>query len=105
MRAMTILTEILYNYKRLCGYCDSFFLGVKQRYKADLKCKKGCYCCCELHSVCALEAHTLAKYLRAGAPPRMKKSKNRRYCALLRNGACIAYPDRPVICRTHGAAD
>lgn len=99
---MTVLQAILDNYGKLCGYCDSFFLSVQKRYAGELKCKKGCSACCELHSVCGLEAHTVAACLAKKSLPRTQKRKNRSRCALCVNRECIAYPARPVICRTHG---
>ena len=99
---MTALQAILGNYGKLCGYCDSFFLLVQKRYAGELKCKKGCSACCELHSVCGLEAHAVAACLAKKRAPRTQKQKNQSRCALCVNGECIAYPARPVICRTHG---
>jgi uncharacterized protein len=99
---MTALQTILDNYGKLCGYCDSFFLSVQKPYAGDMKCKKGCWRCCELHSVCALEARGIAAYLKNGSLSHGKSRSNRSYCAFLKRGVCLAYPARPVICRTHG---
>ena len=99
---MAALQAILGNYDKLCGYCDSFFLSVQKRYAGELKCKKGCNACCELHSVCGLEAHAVAACLAKKNALRPQQRKNRSRCALCVNGKCIAYPARPVICRTHG---
>jgi hypothetical protein len=99
---VTALQEILDNYGKLCGYCDSFFLSIQKRYAGELKCKKGCSACCELHSVCGLEAHAVAACLAKKRAPRLQKRKNRSKCALCVNGECIAYQARPVICRSHG---
>jgi hypothetical protein len=99
---VTALQAILGNYGKLCGYCDSFFLSVQNRFAGELKCKKGCSACCELHSVCGLEAHTVAACLAKKSAPRPQPRKNRSRCALCMNEECIAYPARPVICRTHG---
>ncbi|HUI91559.1 MAG TPA: hypothetical protein VLX68_04840 [Chitinivibrionales bacterium] len=99
---MTQIVQILDNYAKLRRYCDSFFTAVQQRYPGDMACKKGCFACCELHSVCAIEAHALAFYLKRRAVPSRKKRSDRSKCALCVNGNCAAYPARPVICRSHG---
>ncbi len=101
---MTTIRAILDNYAALCRYCDGFFEAVHRMYKGAMACGRGCFACCELHSVCALEAYALATYL-AGRPAAAEATPGKRTrCALLRNGECSAYPARPVICRTHGIA-
>jgi Fe-S-cluster containining protein len=99
---MTKLKQILDNYATLCRYCDSVFAFLQNQYGRDMACRKGCSACCELHSVCALEAHAVAASLAKKTPPRMRKRKNRSRCVLCVNGECAVYPTRPVICRTHG---
>jgi hypothetical protein len=99
---MTKLKQVLDNYATLCRYCDSVFAFLQNRYGRDMACRKGCSACCELHSVCALEAHAIAACLATKRPPRLRKKKNRSRCVLCVNGECIAYQARPVICRTHG---
>ena len=99
---MTKLEQILDNYATLCRYCDSFFSFVRKQYGSDMACGKGCSACCELHSVCGLEAYAVAVCLAKKSLPRTQKRKNRSRCALCVNGRCLAYPARPVICRTHG---
>jgi hypothetical protein len=101
---MTAVQAVLVNYGKLCAYCDSFFSVIRKVYKAEMACRKGCCACCELHSVCAIEARVLVEYL-AGRPPRAaEKRKKNGACALAFRGTCRAYPARPVICRTHGVA-
>jgi|WetSurMetagenome_2_1015567.scaffolds.fasta_scaffold00150_14 uncharacterized protein len=101
---MNTVRDILDNYAALCGYCDSFFGAVSRLYKKEIRCKRGCTRCCELHAVCALEARALVTFLysRRRPVPRRRAAKGR--CALLAAGECLAYPARPVICRTHGVA-
>lgn len=99
---MTKLDQILDNYATLCRYCDSFFSFVRKQYGRDMACGKGCSACCELHSVCGLEARAVAACVAKKHAPRPQKGKSRSRCALCVNQECIAYPARPVICRTHG---
>ena len=68
-----------------------------------MACKKGCSACCELHAVCALEAHVIAAHCgkKSMARPAQKR-RTRKWCVMLRRGECMIYPARPVICRTHG---
>jgi Fe-S-cluster containining protein len=101
---MTTIRAILDNYAALCRCCDGFFASLRRVYKGAIMCAPGCFACCELHSVCALEAYALATHL-AGRPVATEAAPRKRaMCALLRNGECSAYPARPVICRTHGVA-
>jgi uncharacterized protein len=101
---MTTIRAILDNYATLCSYCDSFFSSILRLYKSEIRCAPGCHGCCELHSVCAIEAHALTAYL-SGLPRRRgKRKRGKHLCALLANRECTAYPARPMICRTHGAA-
>ncbi len=103
---MNGMHAVLDNYAALCRYCDSFFESVSGLYRNEIRCTKGCSACCELHSVCAIEAHALSAFLAV----RRRRTKIRTLrrtgdrCALLFKGECLAYPARPVICRTHGAA-
>jgi uncharacterized protein len=101
---MTTIRAILDNYAALCSYCDSFFSSILRLHRSEIRCARGCHGCCELHSVCAIEAHALTAYL-SGLPRRRgARRKGKSLCVLLANGECTAYPARPVICRTHGAA-
>jgi Fe-S-cluster containining protein len=98
------MRAILDNYAALCRYCDSFFESVSGLYKNEIRCSKGCSACCELHSVCAIEACAISAFLAARRRRTRACRAGRDRCALLVGGECSAYPARPVICRTHGAA-
>jgi uncharacterized protein len=100
---MTAVSRVLDNYARLRAYCDSFFFAVADIYHGDMVCRKGCFACCELNSVCALEAHAMAVYVAGRPRVRTGIRKKNAVCAFCMDGACCAYPARPVICRTHGA--
>jgi uncharacterized protein len=101
---MNCMRAVLDNYAALCRYCDSFFESVSGLYKNQIRCKKGCRACCELHSVCAIEACAISTFLAARRRRTRARRTDRDRCALLVKGECSAYPARPVICRTHGAA-
>jgi uncharacterized protein len=103
---MSTIEGILDNYDRLCAYCDCFFSRTCSLYAGDMRCKKGCSACCELHSVCALEAHVIVRNRVVPATVQQPvPQKNRRgWCAMLGKNACTIYASRPVICRTHGLA-
>jgi uncharacterized protein len=95
---------VLDKYADLCRYCDSFFNSVLGLYKNEIRCKKGCSACCELHSVCAIEACAISAFLAARRRRTRARPTGGDRCALLAKGGCSAYPARPVICRTHGVA-
>ena len=101
---MAGMLEILDMYAVLCRYCDSFFESVVRMYPGEIRCAKGCSACCELHSVCALEARALASYLALRGRRERQRRRRTGGCALLVKEECSAYPARPLICRTHGIA-
>jgi uncharacterized protein len=102
---MNTIRAIIDNYEKLCRYCDAFFSSMKKTYGDHMRCGPGCSACCELHSVCSLEAHVIVtkggiKREGHAAPPR----NIRRHCAMLVDDRCTIYAVRPIICRTHGLA-
>jgi uncharacterized protein len=99
---MSTIEGILDNYDRLRAYCDCFFSAISSLYAADMQCKKGCGACCELHSVCALEAHVIVRNIVAAGRLRQSLPRRKDVCVMLRGNQCAIYASRPVICRTHG---
>jgi uncharacterized protein len=97
------IAEVLGRYRELTSFCDRFFAKAAAEYGAQMRCRSGCDQCCEIETVCALEAVLLRRAivdLRKGQTgrPRPKRGK----CLLLEAGRCVVYADRPIICRTHG---
>jgi Fe-S-cluster containining protein len=64
-----------------------------------MMCSRGCWRCCELDSVCALEAAVIFSAMPAGS---MFSAEDDHHCPFLTDGICGIYSDRPLICRTHG---
>jgi len=98
---MTTAVEVLARYRELCAYCDTLALRVQERFADNWQCRAGCSGCCQLRSVCGLEAVIL---LQAGLGPRLSGSTrvDEGLCCLLRDDRCQVYGSRPLICRTHG---
>lgn len=99
----------LSNYHNLVKKIDSFCQAIENRYQASLVCKKGCSDCCRHISLFPVEAVALNLALAALSPESREKivhlakeSDVDGKCPLLDHGACLMYPYRPVICRTHG---
>src|SRR5258708_31174491 len=94
---------------------------------ADAACRRGCAHCCKLHvSISAPEAIVLAAFLCDTMPPQelyALKERVRRFaaevrtldqaarvrakldCPLLSDGACTAYPVRPLVCAGASSLD
>ncbi len=95
---MTTVADILASYRVLRGYCDDAAGRVGERFGAAWQCREGCCGCCRLETVCGLEALVLLPLV-SGQPA---ADANGGECCLLRDARCLAYPERPLICRTHG---
>jgi len=74
---------------------------LEQQYKDYMVCRKGCSECCTDISVLPLEWYALKEKVREHAPGFLPE-KTDESCFLLKDQACISYPYRPLICRTHG---
>jgi hypothetical protein len=104
---LTSIKEYQYFIQRLDKACQA----IQDTYAAEIACRRGCAGnCCRIHlSIFAVEAVALARALKK-LPAEMfgrireKAINTTRYgpCPLLENGACLMYPLRLVICRTHG---
>lgn len=98
---MTAPLEVLARYQELRDYCDALALRVQERFADEWQCRAGCSGCCQLNTVCGLEAVVL---LQAGLISRLHGQIDHAggRCCLLRDDRCLIYKDRPLICRTHG---
>lgn len=100
---------MLHAYLQLRDRTDRFVESVTARYSEQIVCRAGCFKCCQAGlTITLVEAVALGGYLgvaqemvymQAGQDP-MKEQGN---CALLDSkGHCMAYPARPLVCRTQG---
>lgn len=99
---MPSIDDVIKNYRTLSDFCDTFWLKVQAQYPGELLCQKGCHTCCELESVCALEAHIIRKYIDINHGGALNDAARKKACPLLAGGLCSIYQRRPIICRTHG---
>ncbi|MBD3418678.1 MAG: hypothetical protein GF398_01030 [Chitinivibrionales bacterium] len=97
-RILVQVQRVVSNYRQLAAYCDSFFAQVKNTLADQIACIEGCAHCCELQTVCALEAVVLLS--RSDLAPAVRADHHA--CALLQESRCCCYSARPIICRTHG---
>lgn len=87
---------------------ESFAQRVGSRIGDQLSCGQGCHDCC--HQVLRLrgvEAALLLEGARALPGPAVSRvwqalESAGQSCPLLDGGLCLAYGQRPVVCRTHG---
>jgi Fe-S-cluster containining protein len=98
---MSTSVEVLARYRELGDYCDALAQRVRTRFGAAWQCRAGCSGCCQLSTVCGLEAVVL---LQAGLATRFSGQTGcgGEQCGLLREERCLVYEHRPLICRTHG---
>lgn len=98
---MSTLSDVISRYDSLCSYCDSLWNKAALSSPEHIHCKIGCSGCCELETVCVIEAIKIAMHLRS-AYLEYSSAGVRNYCIFLENNKCNIYECRPVICRTHG---
>ena len=97
------VNHVLTQYDTLCHYCDEVFTTTFGVLGAHMHCAKGCASCCILETVSSLEAFVLERFLEEHPEllPGTRQSVNDA-CVFLHEHACLVYPARPIICRTHG---
>jgi Fe-S-cluster containining protein len=92
---------------------DDHFAAAQARSPDAMRCGPGCDRCCHVRiSVFAIEADRIAARLRAIAQEDPELRERVRVqandpaladrCALLVDGRCAVYDERPMICRSHG---
>lgn len=107
-----IAAECRDGYGRLLANLDAFHATVLEMYRAHIACRAGCFSCCKTRlSVFPIEADALRRSI-AEMPPELHARLRERlendegeaasFCALLVDGACSVYRDRPMLCRIHG---
>lgn len=91
----------LANYKNLVSKIDEKCASITEEYSRHINCKKGCSSCCILESVFPVEAVSIAIYIIDHKIP-FKTDREGENCNFLKDGVCLIYDARPIICRTHG---
>ena len=101
------MSNLIATWKQLADNVDQFF----RSKSAGLECHKGCSKCCEVErTVFSLEASVIREHLQALSPKARidladalaERVPNLDHCAFLKDGACLIYAARPLICRSHG---
>ena len=85
-------------YATLIAELDQVISTLEQRLSRLISCGPGCSACCQKFSVVPLEAVLIAGSTAASSP----QPDSGEFCALLIDHRCSIYPERPIICRTHG---
>ena len=101
--------ERLSNYRQLVARVDEFCARIEGDFREGIVCRRGCDSCCRHLSLFPVEAAALSAAL-AEAPAALSAEIRERAraaaedgpCPLLKDGACLLYEARPLICRTHG---
>jgi hypothetical protein len=92
----------------LTAKVDAFFARAYARHGDDMQCGTGCSDCCDVRlTVTAVEAAAIRAELARWEPARRDAlAANARAvttCGALKDGRCLIYAVRPVVCRSHGA--
>jgi Fe-S-cluster containining protein len=99
------------NYRNLRKKVDGFLRGAIKAHGGDMVCRKGCASCCRHLTLFPVEALHIRLSLDGLEPEQQRKIQERALllsdspdgeCPLLQGGECLLYPERPLICRTHG---
>lgn len=101
--------EMLRNYRQLAARVDELCARIEADFRERIVCRLGCDGCCRHLSLFPVEAAALSAAL-AEAPAALSAQIRERAraatkdgpCPLLKDGACLLYEARPLICRTHG---
>ena len=90
--------ERLRNYRQLVARVDELCARIEGDFREGIVCRLGCDGCCRHLSLFPVEAAALAAEIRE----RTREAAEDGPCPLLKDGACLLYGARPLICRTHG---
>lgn len=100
---MSDSVDLFANYRQLLAKVDALCDGILTACQEEIVCAPGCDSCCRHLSLLPVEAGFLRQA--AAALPKDTRRRLRQQesgCPLLTDGRCLLYPDRPIICRTHG---
>jgi hypothetical protein len=99
----------LLNYRDFVDKVNALCRKIEAEYYEQMACRKGCDGCCLHFSLFWVEAVNLAAALEELPESRVAQIREQARtassdgpCPLLKDGACIMYDARPIICRTHG---
>lgn len=83
---------------------DGFVSEKSSRFASDMNCKQGCFeCCSENLTVTRIEADAIESFIKKNNLHLPAKALKPGHCKNLDElGACLIYPVRPLVCRTHG---
>lgn len=103
------LNAALAPYRALLNQVDQLCARITAAFPDQIACRAGCAACCTLQGVMPVEAVSLALAWRrlpaadaAALRTRLAAVADEASCPLLSDDRCPLYPDRPIICRTHG---
>ncbi len=88
---------------------DAHFDEAARQAGDQMQCGRGCDQCCHVDlSVFGIEADPIRDALGA-LPPEVRsrvraQAEQTQHCAMLLDGQCAVYDQRPLICRSHGSA-
>lgn len=102
------MEQLKKTWRTLAENVDQFF----QKNSQGLNCMKGCSQCCEVdRTVFGIEAEIIADHIEGLSDQdfnslikllKETQDKDPNHCAFLKEGACLVYEARPLICRSHG---
>ncbi len=104
------MNDPLKSYQALVEKVDAFFRRVAGRYAQEMKCAPGCDDCCRRSlTLYPFEVERMLEAARGlteaeleGVIHRARQVDPEAACPLLKEGLCLIYAARPIICRTHG---
>lgn len=101
-------SQELANYRLFVSRVDELCDRINRQFADRISCRAGCSSCCRHLTLFPVEAAALVAAL-AALPETSRQALTVRDemvaegpCPLLQDDRCLAYADRPIICRTHG---
>jgi len=97
-------------YRQLVARVDGFMAALEARHPEGLACRAGCSACCQQDlAIFPVEADRVRQAVQGLGEEVLRRLGDRLAtsetggCPLLWQDCCAIYPERPLICRTHGA--
>jgi len=95
------MCDAIDRYFDLRGRIDRRAAELLARHGRNIPCHAGCCDCCVDLSVFPVEYHAIRTQLRRAGVTALPRDPGAS-CGYLRDGRCVLYAARPLICRTHG---